>query len=444
MNGISFDTLRQFEQRFEQNPTNAVAMNAVVKNGIQAASASYDLKRRMRYGFSLELEGGSITNQKSSGRCWMFAALNTMRLEIMKKLNLENLELSQAYPLFWDKLEKSNYFLDSILDTLDEPVNGRLVSFLLSGPLGDGGQWDMFRNLVEKYGVVPKEMMPESFHSSNTGMMVRFLTLKLREYACTLREAYARGESMAALKARKENMLYEIYSMLCISLGTPPKEVILEVRDKDKQFHRVGPMTPQEFYREYVGWDLSEYVSLINAPTADKPYGKTYTVKYLGNVKEGHPVLYLNLPVEELKQAAIRQMQDGHVVWFGCDVGKYLDGEWGTMDLESYDPASAYGVKFTLDKGQRLDYGESVMTHAMVFTGVNLDENGKPNRWKVENSWGEDRGNKGWYIMSDDWFSEFTYQVLVNKKYLTAEQLKALEGTPTSLEPWDPMGSLAF
>ncbi len=440
---IAMNTIEAFEQRFDKTPTGRLAMNAVTKAGIQSASASYDLQRRMRYGFSLELEAGKLTNQKSSGRCWMFASLNTMRVEVMKKLNLENFELSQNYPLFWDKLEKSNYFLESILDTLDEPLNGRLVSFLLAAPLGDGGQWDMFANIVEKYGVVPKEMMPETFHSSNTGVMNKYLTLKLREFACILREAHAAGQSREQLAAKKEDMLYTIYQMLCVCLGKPPREVMLEVRDKDNEFHRVGPMSPQDFFQEYVGFNLDDYVSLINAPTADKPFGRTYTVKYLGNVREGRPVRYLNLPIEDLKAAAIAQMQDGKLVWFGCDVGQRLDGEWGSMDLESFDLEPTLGTTFPMTKAQRLDYGESLMTHAMVFAGVNLDENGKPNRWKVENSWGEERGNKGWYIMSDDWFSEYTYQVLIEKKYLTAQQLAALEQEPIALEPWDPMGSLA-
>lgn len=443
MKTIPTEMLERFEARFDADPTARIAMNSVVKNGINAASADWDLRRRMRYSFSLELKTGERTNQKSSGRCWMFASLNTMRIEVMKKLNLETFELSQNYPLFWDKLEKSNYFLESVLDTLDEPLNGRLVSWLLQSPLGDGGQWDMFANLVAKYGVVPKELMPETWHSSNTGVMNKYLTLKLREFACELRDGHAAGKTREELAGRKEDMLCTIYHMLCVCLGKPPKEVFFEVRDKDEVFHRVGPMSPKAFFDEYVGFKLEDYVSLINAPTADKPYGRTYTVRFLGNVKEGNPVRYLNLPVEELKAAAIRQMQDGHVVWFGCDVGQRLDGEWGSMDLDSFDLEGTLGTGFPLTKAQRLDYGESVMTHAMVFTGVNLDEAGRPNRWKVENSWGEDRGNKGWYIMSDDWFSEYTYQVLINKKYLTEAQLAALDQDPIVLEPWDPMGSLA-
>lgn len=440
---ITAADLKAFEARFDQSPVARVAMNAVVKSGVEAAALSYDAARRMRYAFSLEIDPGKLTNQKSSGRCWMFAALNTMRYAIMQKLNLENFELSQNYPLFYDKLEKANYFLENILETLDQPLNGRVVAWLLSGPLNDGGQWDMFRNLVEKYGVVPKEAMPETFHSSNTGKMNKYLTLKLREDACRLREAYAQGKTLPQLREIKEGMLGEIYGMLCVCLGKPPQTVCLEARDVDGAFIRSGEMTPVAFFNTYVGWDLSEYVSLINAPTQDKPYGRTYTVKFLGNVRDGHAVRYLNVDVATLKRVAIAQMQDGDPVWFGCDVGQWLDRDSGSMDLEGYDLEGLLSVRFGMTKAQRLDYGESLMTHAMVFNGVNLTD-GRPNRWRVQNSWGEKSGHEGWYIMSDAWFDQYLYQIVVNKKYLTDEELSQLEQAPIELQPWDPMGSLAL
>ena len=308
-------------------------MNSVVKNGINAAAENFAAFRETRHEFSITIETGEITNQKASGRCWMFAALNVMRLEIMEKLNLETMELSQNYPLFYDKLEKSNYFLENIIETLEEPLDGRLVSYLLTDPLCDGGQWDMFANLVEKYGVVPKDAMPESAASSQTAEMDRYLTRKLREFACALREAYAKGEKVEALRARKEEMLETIYRMLCISLGTPPKEFTYETRDKDKKFIRISDITPQEFYKQYVGLDMDDYISLINAPTADKPYYKMYTVQYLGNVKGARQVKYFNLPAEELKLAAIAQLKDGKAVWFGSDVGQCSSRVGGLLDL---------------------------------------------------------------------------------------------------------------
>lgn len=440
---ITEKLLEKFDRQLEENPAAAVAMNAVVQNGVVKSAISYEAFRQQRHEFSVNIKQGDITNQKASGRCWMFAALNVMRFSAMGKLNMETFEFSQSYPLFFDKLEKANYFLENILDTLDEPTSGRLVSFLLTEPMGDGGQWDMFCGLVEKYGVVPKDAMPESAASSATREMDYYLTLKLREFACTLRTAYGQGKTKERLAEKKEEMLSEIYKMLCICLGKPPKTFCFEARDKDGNFIREADITPKAFYEKYVGWNLEDYVSLINAPTEDKPFCQTYSVKYLGSVKEGRPVRYLNLPVEQLKAAAIAQLQDGAPVWFGCDVGKCSIWQNGVMDLGVIQADQLFGVSFPLTKAQRLDYGHSLMTHAMVFLGVNLDSRGKPNRWRVENSWGKEPGKEGYYVMSDDWFSEYTYQVVVHKKYLSSEALAQLEAEPILLEPWDPMGSLA-
>lgn len=441
--GISLTQLEEFEKDFHRDPAKRVAQLAVTANGVNQSATDPFAARRDRFQFSVELKTGHITNQKSSGRCWMFAALNTMRVEVMRKLNLEDFELSQNYLLFYDKLEKSNYFLESILDTLDEPTNGRVIAHLLGAPLNDGGQWDMLCNLVDKYGVVPKDAMPETACSSGTWEVTSYMTRKLREFACVLRTGHAGGKTVEQLREMKEAMLCTIYNMLCIAFGNPPKTFTFEARDKDKTFIRKTDMTGRSFYEKYVGWELSDYVSLINATTADKPFHKTFTVKLLGNVKEGRPVKYLNLPVEDLKKAAIRQMQDGAPVWFGCDVGKSSTRKTGIMDLMALRPDQLFGVEFGMDKAQRLDYGDSLMTHAMVFQGVNLDENGAPDRWKVENSWGDEPGEKGYFVMSDDWFTEYTYQVVVHKKYLTDEQRAELDQAPIELEPWDPMGSLA-
>ena len=439
---VSLDTIQQFAQAFQADPTKKLVMNAVVKNGLSNAAENYMSEVHMRHTFSVQIETGKITNQKSSGRCWLFAGLNTLRLEVMRKCNLETFELSQNYAMFWDKFEKANYFLESILETLDEPVGSRLLDFLLGAPVQDGGQWDMFVALVEKYGAVPKEFMPETFHSSNTGMMNKYLTLKLREYAVTLRDDYAKGTPRDQLAGRKTDMLRTIYEMLCICLGNPPTQFDFEYRDKEKVFHREAGLSPMGFYSQFIGRALDDYVSLINAPTADKPYYKTFTVQYLGNVKGGRGVKYLNLPSEELKALAIAQMQDDQPVWFGCDVGQWLTRECGAMDLEAFNYDGVLFTQFPLNKAQRLDYRESVLTHAMVFTGVNLVD-GKPNRWKVENSWGDKSGKDGWFIMSDAWFDEYNYQIVVHKKYLSDAQKAAFALAPIELKPWDPMGSLA-
>lgn len=441
---ITNDMLNRFSADFNAEKSHKIAMNAVTQNGVTKSAMSPAALSKDEHQFSINLKQGDITNQKSSGRCWMFAALNTMRFEIMKKLNLETYELSQNYPLFWDKLEKANYFLENVLATLDEPTNGRLIAWLLSAPLGDGGQWDMFCGLVEKYGVVPKDAMPETACSSATGEMDKFLTLKLREFACKLRGMHKAGKTAEELAAEKEGMLSIIYRMLCICLGEPPKTVTLQVRDKDDKFIRDAGLTPQEFYKKYVGTDLSKCVSLINAPTADKPFGRTFTVKFLGSVHEGRPVKYLNLTSDALKRAAIAQLKDGRPVWFGSDVGQWLVRVGGIMDTEALEVDQLFDTEFLMTKAERLDYGESLMTHAMVLMGVNLDDEGKPTLWRVENSWGKDAGKDGYYIMSDKWFDEFTYQVVVDEKYLTDEEREQLKQEPIVLEPWDPMGSLAL
>lgn len=435
--------LERFEQGYAARPELNVMSNAVSRTALPDAAFVPAAAAKLRMDFSVLVKTNNITNQKQSGRCWMFAALNTLRYQVMKKYDLKTFELSQAYLFFWDKLEKSNYFLESILDTLDEPANGRLVSYLLTAPVNDGGQWDMLCNLIEKYGVVPKTAYPESKASSGSREMDMTLTEKLREDACILRKLHKEGKDLDELRARKTRMLGEIYRLLCICLGEPPKTFTFEYRDKDNNFHREEGLTPKSFFEKYVGVDLSDYVSLINAPTEDKPYGRSYTVQYLGNVKEGSAVRYLNLPIEELKKAAIAQMKDGQPVWFGCDVGKHSERDSGIMDLDIRGLEDLLDTRFTMTKAERLDYGQSLMTHAMVFQGVNLDENGKPNRWRVENSWGKEPGKDGYYLMTDRWFDEYMYQVVVNKKYLTAEQIAAYEAEPIALEPWDPMGSLA-
>ncbi|MGN0314842.1 MAG: aminopeptidase C [Fusicatenibacter sp.] len=440
---ITKDMLAQFEERFDADRANALAMNAVTANGISAAAKNYQMEREVTHDFSVSLEHDKVTDQKKSGRCWMFAALNVLRAGVMKNTNLDSFELSQSYPAFYDKLEKANYFLESILNTLDEPTDGRLIAHLLRAPLNDGGQWDMLCSIVEKYGLVPKSAMPESAVSSATNEFCAYATEKLREDACILRKAYAGGVSYEELRRKKEAMLETIYDMLCICYGKPPKTFTFEYRDKDKNFHRDTNLTPKTFYEKYVGVDLKEYISLINAPTVDKPYYRSYSVEYLGNVAEGRPVRYVNLPIEELKKAAIAQMKDGEPVWFGCDVGKRLNRDGGIMDPGTFGVENLFHTTFGMTKAERLDYGQSLMTHAMVFQGVNLDEEGRPNRWQVENSWGEESGKNGYLVMSDSWFDEYMYQVVVNKKHLPKEAVEAYESEPIMLKPWDPMGSLA-
>ena len=439
---VTSELLAACRDRYAARPGQRTLANAVRKSGIAAVALNQDVLNAMQHTFSHVVKGGPVTNQKQSGRCWMFAGLNTLRIPVMQKLGLEEFELSQAFQMFWDKFEKANYFLESILETLSEPLDGRLVAWLLAAPLNDGGQWDMFVNLVEKYGVVPKWIMPESFHSSQSRGMNSLLTAKLREDATRLRSRHAGGASIDALREEKDRMLAEFYTALVTFLGEPPERFDFEYRDKDQAFHREQDLTPLEFFERHVGMDLREYVSVINAPTADKPYGRTFTVKFLGNVKGGRDVLYLNVAPETLRQVAMAQLMDGEAVWFGCDVGQMQDRESGTMAEGLYDYASVVGMPVGMTKAERLDYGESLMTHAMVFTGVNIVD-GRPNRWRVENSWGTENGQKGFFVMSDDWFDEYMYQVVVKRSYLPQELVSAFERPPIELPPWDPMGSLA-
>lgn len=440
---ITAELLKSYSGEFRADRSNQVACDAVMTNGLNKSCLNHEARRRNPHTFSLSLKQGSVTNQKQSGRCWLFAAMNVMRSRIIQKWNLEDFELSQNYMLFWDKLEKSNYFLENILDTLQEPIGSRLLDFLLRDPVGDGGQWDMMANLVEKYGVVPKYAMPESAVSSSTREMGQVMTELLRRDAAVLRRMASGGADREALTAEKEKMLGEIYRILVICLGEPPRTVDFQVRDKEDHFIRDCGLTPKQFFDKYVDLNLGDYISLINAPTSDKPFYHSYTVKMLGNVKEGRPVRYINLPIGELKEAAIAQMKDGEPVWFGCDVGPYSERETGLLDPDNYDYENTLQIRLDMTKAERLDYGQSLMTHAMVFQGVNLDPDGRPTRWRVENSWGDEPGQKGYYVMSDAWFDEYMYQVVVHKKYLNSRQLAVIDSEMTELNPWDPMGSLA-
>jgi bleomycin hydrolase len=440
--GITLKNIEAFDEDFHASRANLIAMNAVTANGVAAAAKRWDARKDERHVFSLRLDNKGITNQASSGRCWMFAALNCLRAAVIRNLELEDFELSQNYLFFYDKLEKANYLLESILTTFDEPVDGRLITHLLDDPMQDGGQWDMICALIEKYGVVPKDAMPESKCSSNSDEMCGIINEKLREDACILRREHESGKSPEALRTQKKEMLAVIYRMLAVCLGNPPETFDFQVRSKSGTFVSEKGIAPLEFYRKYVNVDVSQYISLIHAPTDDKPFMKSYTVRYLGNVVGGKEVRYVNLPIEELKKAAIAQMRSGEPVWFGSDVGQMFKDDEGVMDLNAYDFASLFGTDFNMTKADRLDYGHSMMTHAMVFQGVDLDGE-QPVRWCVENSWGDDTGKKGMFLLTDAWFDQYVYQIVVNKRFLSEEILRAYEGDPIALAPWDPMGSLA-
>ena len=442
MSEISKKTTAAFAQAYQDNNKQTALQRSVVKNGITASAENVSAKVNNVPVFSVDVTTGKVSNQKQSGRCWMFAALNTFRHKMLNDFNLKEFELSQNHTFFWDKYEKANYFYENILATANEPLTSRKVAFLLQTPQQDGGQWDMIVSIFQKYGVVPKTVMPESSNSSNSRDLNNYLNKKLRKDAVALRQLVAEGKTAEDIQTAKEAMLEDIYRFLATSLGTPPETFDFEYRDEDKNYHIDRNLTPQSFYEKYVGVDLEDYVSIINAPTADKPYNQSYTVEMLGNVVGGKEVKYLNVDMQTFKKLAIAQLEQGESVWFGCDVGQSSTRDTGIMALDAYDINDLFDIDFTMTKAERLDFGESLMTHAMVLTGVDLID-GESTKWKVENSWGEKVGTNGFFVMSDAWMDEYTYQIVVRKEFLTAEQLAAFEAEPTVLAPWDPMGALA-
>ena len=445
MKNISKDKLRKYEKSFNASE-NKVITNAVTKNGFFKSCENYEEIRNTRYEFSVNFKQGEITDQKRSGRCWIFASTNFLRYFLIKKLNIDTIELSQNYIAFYDKLEKCNYFLNSIIDTIDRPTTDRYVTYFLDNPINDGGQWDLFLNIVRKYGIVPKSAMPETISSSNTSEINRILYRVLRSFAYELRTMYSKNKDMEKIENLKLDMVEKIYAILCTAFGRPPEKFDFEYTNKNDEFHRDSNITPMDFYDKYIkDLNLDDYISVINAPNADRPFFKKYTVNYVGNVADGNRITYLNLPIERLKEMAIAQLSEGVPVFFGSDVGKESSSDLGIMSCDLYNIKDIINIDDTMDKATKLEYRESAMTHAMLFLGVNLDENWKANRWKVENSWGDKPGNKGIFVLTDEWFSKYVYQVVVNKKHLKTEELEAYNENKyyMELEPWDPMGTLA-
>lgn len=440
---LSSDLIERFRTRFDEQPANQLAQNAVTKLPVDDVALNRRVITSTDHTFSHVLDEWVVTNQKMSGRCWMFAGLNLFRVGAMKKMNIAEFEFSQNYTLFWDKFERSNYFLEAMIAMADRSVDDRTVGYLLASPLDDGGQWNMFVNLVKKHGLVPKSAMPETESSSNTRRMNSILCSKLREGARALRELRATGASEADLRAAKEEQLGAIYRILCIHLGTPPATIQWQWMDRDRRFHRDPEMTPQEFAAEYITVPIDEYVCLVNDPRSTSPFGRTFTVEYLGNIVGGEIVKYLNVEVELIKELARETIVGGEPVWFGCDVGKQMQRDLGLWDVRMFEYDRVYDTSFTLDKAARLEYHETLMTHAMLFTGVDVVD-GTARRWRVENSWGAENGDKGYFTMNDNWFAEYTFEIAARKSALPAALQAALDTEPIVLPAWDPMGALAL
>ncbi|CAG8650928.1 36447_t:CDS:2 [Racocetra persica] len=433
--------LQKYSDKFNSDPKNRLALSAICNDDMTKVLLNRDAAIKDVHVFSekIQLEG-KATNQKSSGRCWLFAATNVLRLLVMKKYKLEDFELSQSYLFFYDKLEKANFFLENMIALVDEDVDSRLIQYLFGAPVNDGGQWDMVINLLEKYGVVPKCAYPECYNSSNTSKLNWVVTTKLREFAYQLREMHASGKSNEMLRHAKVQMMEEVYRIMAISLGEPPKVFDWTFRDKDGKYYEFFGLTPKQFYKEVVNYKATETFSLVNDPR--HPYLSLYTIEFLGNIQGGIPIRYVNIPVETMKHLTIQTLRSGKPVWFGADVGKASDSSLGILDNRLIDYELGFNIKFCMTKAQRLQYAQSSMTHAMVFTGVHL-ENDKPIRWRVENSWGDERGEKGYFVMADGWFDDWVYQIVLEKKDAPNELVEVLNQKPQILPAWDPMGSLA-
>nr|AIF15154.1 Bleomycin hydrolase (pepC) [uncultured marine group II/III euryarchaeote KM3_69_H04] len=430
----------ELRKEFDTEPSNKVAQNAVTNVQLPDLTLNRDLVQDIDDSFSIKLDDWKVTAQMRSGRCWLFATLNLFRVGAMKKMNLKNFEFSQAHIHFWDKFERSNHLLEAIIETSDRPVDDRTIHFLLSDPIGDGGQWNMAMNLVRKHGLVPKTAYPESNSSSATRWMNAELKDILRSSASEIRAIIDGGGTVEEARAHKEKRIGDIWRMLCIHLGTPPKTFNWQWRDKDGEFHRNGRMTPQQFAAEFVDIEWEDYVCIVNDPRNE--YYRTYTVDFLQNVAGGPPVVYLNVPSKEMKAITLKLLEDGMPVWMGCDVGKEMDRKRGLWDADLFDVEGLYGVEYGMDKADRLRHNQTMMTHAMLFTGVDV-VNGRPRRWRVENSWGQDTGQKGYYTMNDSWYDQYMFEIAAPKDYLTEKMLEGLETEPVVLPAWDPMGSLA-
>ncbi|MCI0829486.1 MAG: C1 family peptidase [Chloroflexi bacterium] len=439
---LTQESVAGFRESFDADPSKRLVQNVVTQHDVNDVALSRSIVTESPHSFSIVLDDWSVTNQAKSGRCWMFAGLNLCRVDTRNILNVKDFEFSQNYLMFWDKLERANFILEAVIETADRPAGDRTVAFLLQNPISDGGQWDMFTALVAKHGVVPKSAMPETESSANSSRMNASLNYQTRQGAKRIRDAYTEESGLDELRAIKDRTLKVVYDMLCIHLGTPPTEVDWQWKDKDGEFTRPGKLTPLEFATNYLQTDIHDYVSLVHDPRETSPEGATFTVEYLGNVVDAPPIKYLNVNIQLMKDITQKMLEDGKPVWMGCDTGKQMHRDLGLWDAELFDYAGVYGADFSLDKAARLEYHQTSMTHAMMFTGVDVVD-GVPRRWRVENSWDDKVGNKGFFLMNDSWFAEYMFEIAVPRKYLPPELQKALELEPIVLPAWDPMGSLA-
>lgn len=432
--------LHRFREDHNSREAVAAIRNAITHNDIKKLSQNRQNDGSVDKYFTYKVEIAGITDQKSSGRCWLFTSLNVLRPLITEKYNLADFQFSHTYSFFWDQLEKANLFLMGIINTADKPMDDRTVEWLFRHPISDGGVWSSFVNVAEKYGVVPLEAMPEAYSAENTAMMRKMLRMKLKEDGLALREKYAEGSTTDELLELRSNMLSEIYHMLSIMLGEPPEEFTWRYQDEEETISPVKTYTPLSFYDEVVGVDLNEYILFMDDPT--RPYERLYEIEFDRNLYEGVNWKYINLPAGMFKPFAIESLKEGNAMYFSCDVGKQLNKDKGILDVDNYDYSSLMGVDFGMDKKQRIMTFESGSSHGMSLAGVDINSNGKPVKWLLENSWGKKSGQEGFLFMTDEWFDEYMFRLVIHKKYVPEEILKILEQKPTMLPPWDPMFSM--
>ncbi len=429
--------LTEIKSHYKGTAEDRALRNAIAGNDINKLAVNADNRRPVDTNFSHKVKSRGITNQRQSGRCWLFTGLNVLRAQMMATHNLDKLELSQSYLFFWDQLEKSNLFLQGIIDTATRPDDDRTVDWLFTHPLSDGGQWTGVSELIMKYGVVPAEVMPETNTANSTSRFNQLLSLKLREYGLELRRDAANGVSAESLEERKTAMLGDIYRMLVLNLGEPTTEFTWTRRDSSGNAIDTRTYTPIEFYNTYAGNDLrGDYVMVMNDPT--RPYYKTFEIDYDRHTYDGQNWTYINLPVDEIKAMAIESIKDSTMMYFSCDVAKFLDRDRGLLDIDNYDYGALLGTDFSMNKHDRVYTHASGSSHAMTLMAVDLDDNGRPVKWMVENSWGPG-ANDGHLVMTDRWFDEYMFRLVLNKKYVPKKTLDLLKQQPERLPAWDPM-----
>ncbi|OQA93073.1 MAG: Aminopeptidase C [Bacteroidetes bacterium ADurb.Bin234] len=437
---ISEKMLVDLQKSFQNTASDKAILNAIANNDINKLALNLSNSDLNDTYFSHKVKTKGITNQKSSGRCWMFSGMNILRAKFIAKYNPDKFEFSQNYLFFWDQLEKSNLFLQAVIDTRNKDFNDKTVEWLFKNPIGDGGQFTGMIDLVTKYGLVPKEAMPETNSSENTTRMTNLISLKLREYGLELREKAAQKEMKEdALILRKTEMLTNIYRMLALNLGVPPTTFTWTLKDANGIPVSTKEYTPKSFYQEFVNEDLSTYIMFMNDPTRE--YYKVYEIEYDRHMYDGLNWKYINLPIDDIKEMAMQSIKDSTALYFSCDVGKYYNRDNGTLDLNNFDYESLMGITFGMNKKQRIQSFASSSSHAMTLCGVDINKNGKPLKWLLENSWGL-TGYNGYLIMTDDWFNEYMFRLVVEQKYVKKEILDLLKTESVKLPPWDPMFAL--